>query len=634
MNLKFAARLLFLLLSFSVFAQDNIYSSYTIPEDLKKNANAVVRNNDIVISLKRRNLMVTTEKRIVTVLNEKGNRHVQAYSGYDKHQKIRKIEAVIYDQNGKEIKKIKKKDFIDQSAVDGGTLYSDSRVLYLSYMPVSYPYTIEFTCETESPNTVFIPSWIPITSYYLSIERDAYTLIDEANLIIKKKTKNFEGYNIKSTTTNSLLSYSLTNNPAVKPEQLSPSLSSIMPNAMVTVERFNCYGIDGQAKNWTEFGDWMHNKLLVGRNTVSNITKHEILNLVDGVEDPIERAKLVYEYVQKNTRYISVQVGIGGNQPIPASEVDRLKYGDCKGLTNYTQALMEIANVSSFYTVVEAGNEIVDFDPEFPSMYQGNHIILAIQDKDNLVWVDCTSQVHPFGFVGDFTDDRNVLMVKENGSKIVKTPSYNNEYNNRETKANINLLADGSFSSEVEVKSKGIQYDNKFFLEDYDKKDVEEYYKNYWGYINDLGINSYNFNNDRSKVEFTEKLELGAHKYATINNDGIIFKPNFFSKNSFVPDRYRNRKHPLNISRGYLHEDTFNIVIPDGYTVEGIPENVSIKNNYGEYEITFKLEDDKIIYNRTLFIKKGLYNKDEYDVYRKFRRSVSKHDNSIIVLKK
>ena len=81
----------------------------------------------------------------------------------------------------------------------------------------------------------------------------------------------------------------------------------------------------------------------------------------------LEKAKIVYRYVQDNTRYISVQVGIGGIQPIAAIEVDELKYGDCKGLTNYTQALLDIAGVESFYTIVQAGKEIVDFDSDFAS---------------------------------------------------------------------------------------------------------------------------------------------------------------------------------------------------------------------------------------------------------------------------
>jgi transglutaminase-like putative cysteine protease len=45
-----------------------------------------------------------------------------------------------------------------------------------------------------------------------------------------------------------------------------------------------------------------------------------------------KKAKKIYQYLQNKTRYISVQIGIGGFQPVTAADVDRLGYGDCKGI--------------------------------------------------------------------------------------------------------------------------------------------------------------------------------------------------------------------------------------------------------------------------------------------------------------
>jgi len=634
MNLKNIVSIFLLLTCLNAVSQSNSLAVTEIPEELKKNANAVVRLSNLDIIIEKKNKMIFTYKRVVTVLNEKGNRFVEAYAGYDNQLKIRKIEAIVFDEYGEEIKKIKKRDFIDQSAVDGGTLYSDSRVLYMPYMPISYPYTVSFTYEIETQNTAFIPSWRPITGYYVSSEKDSYTLKDLANLGIRYKTKNFEGYDIEIKNNGTSLEFYLSNIKAKKPEQLSPVLSKMTPQGMVAVNQFQYYGYDGYASNWKEFGDWMIGSLLKGRNTVSNETKDEVKKLVDGIENPLERAQKVYEYVQNNTRYISVQVGIGGVQPIPAIEVDRLKYGDCKGLTNYTQALLTVANVPSYYSVVQAGDEIVDFDPEFASIEQGNHIILAIPNGDELTWIDCTSQIHPFGFIGDFTDNRNVLLVKDGESKIVKTTFYSDNVNKQSTNAKIDLDANGNFNSQVEIKTKGIQYDSRFGLENISNKEVLRYYKNHWSYINDLDIENYEFNNNKQSVEFTEHLKLNAKGYATVNNESIIFSPNVFNKNTFVPDRYRNRRFEMEIQRGYFDEDEAEIVLPENYQVEALPENVTEKNQFGEYAVDFSVNENKLIYKRKLLIKKGEYSKEDYKLYRDFRRKISKLDKSIIVLKK
>ena len=632
MTYKNIACIFLMLATLNVMSQSNSLAVTEISEDLKTSANAVVRLSNLDIVIEEKNNMTFTYQRVVTVLNERGNDFVEAYAGYDNQLKIRKIEAVVYDEFGEEIKKIKKRDFIDQSAVDGGTLYSDSRVLYMPYMPTSYPYTVSFSYEMETSNTAYIPSWRPIRGYYVSIEKSIYSLKDLANLGIRYKTKNFDGHNIEINDNQTSLEFIATNLTAKKPEQLSPVLSKMSPHGMVAVNQFHYYGTDGNASNWKEFGDWVYNSLLKGRNTVSSETKNAIHELVNGIDDPLERAQIVYEYVQNNTRYISVQVGIGGVQPIPASEVDRLKYGDCKGLTNYTQALLTEANVPSYYSIVQAGEEIEDFDPEFATLEQGNHIILAIPHEDELLWIDCTSQVHPFGFIGDFTDNRNVLLVKEGESKIVKTTAYSDSENAQHINAKINLDERGNFTSELEIKTKGVQYDSRFQLESLSNKDLMSYYKNLWSSINSLDISNYEFNNNKDTVEFTEQLKVNANGYAALNNGSLIFSPNIFNKNTFVPDRYRDRQFNMEIQRGYLDIDEFEISIPENYTIEALPETVTESNQFGEYAIDFSINENTIVYKRKLHIKKGEYSKEDYDLYRDFRRKVSKLDKSIIVL--
>jgi len=88
-------------------------------------------------------------------------------------------------------------------------------------------------------------------------------------------------------------------------------------------------------------GNWQKENLLKGRRDLSETTIQEVTTLVSKASTNKEKAKLIYQYVQNKTRYISIQLGIGGWKPILASEVDRLGYGDCKALTNYTKALLD-----------------------------------------------------------------------------------------------------------------------------------------------------------------------------------------------------------------------------------------------------------------------------------------------------
>ncbi|WP_417871162.1 DUF3857 domain-containing protein [Winogradskyella sp.] len=632
--MKYISAAIFLFITIAGFSQsEDLYKLESIPVELKTKANAVVRLNDVSVVITSKDELSIKEKRIVTVLNEKGNSAIGAYASYDKYNKIKKIEARIFDESGEEIKKFKKRDFIDRSAVDGGTLYSDSRVLLMGYTPATYPYTVEFYYELESSNTAAIPTWRPITGYYVGVEKDIYNLQDNEDLGLRFKEKNLQDYNITKSNSSTSLSYTLENALPIAPEDLSPSYYNYYPQVLVAMENFSFYGVEGKAKNWLEFGDWINDALLKGRSEVTEETKQEVLGITANLDDPIEKAKAVFQFVQENTRYISVQVGIGGVQPIPALEVDQLKYGDCKGLTNYTKSLLEVVGVTSYYCIVEAGREIIDLEDDFASLEQGNHIILAIPTDGDTVWLDCTSQLHPFNFIGDFTDNRNVLVVKPSGSEIVKTQLYVDSSNYQLTTADIKLKADGSFASKINRKTRGLQYDDRFYIERRANDKVNEYYKYHWSYINNLEILGYKFHNNKVDVEFTEDVDVEASAYASVSGDRLLFKPNVFNQNSYVPTRYRSRKMPIDISRGYLDEDVFKVEIPEGFEIEALPENIEIKNKFGEYHFEISTSDNIITYKRKLFLKKGQYPNTDYKNYRDFRKQISKADNSKIVLK-
>lgn len=110
-------------------------------------------------------------RRVVTVLNQAGERYVQAYEVYDKSDDIEEQELFVYDSNGQEIEHIKQKDFRDESAYASFILYSDNRVSYFDYMPRRYPYTVEYISETVTPNTIFIREWEPLEGYRVSTEK-------------------------------------------------------------------------------------------------------------------------------------------------------------------------------------------------------------------------------------------------------------------------------------------------------------------------------------------------------------------------------------------------------------------------------------------------------------------------------
>nr|WP_315147418.1 DUF3857 domain-containing protein [uncultured Flavobacterium sp.] len=634
--MKFKLACLVFLLSVTLLtAQKSEYPTLSIPDSLKQNANAVVRLDQIDIVISSQRNMTIKQKRIVTVLNEKGQGSVDAVENYDRRRTIVSIQATVYDAFGNEIKKIKRKDFKDQSAGDGGTLFSDGRVLYLEYTPIQYPYTVVYDSEVETSTTAFVPQWFPLTDYLLSIEKSVLNVTYPENLGFRKKEMNFSNFKItKTVDTSTQLSYVATNILAQKYEDYSPNVSTIFPRLMMGLEFFNLEGVDGNAKTWKEFGKWWSDKILVGTDELPEETKAKMKALVGDEKDPIIKAKIIYKYVQEKSRYVAISEGIGGWRPMIVKDVDRLGYGDCKALSNYTKSLLNAVDVPSYYTKLYGSRDKQNIESDFVSQ-QGNHIILTIPNGDNYVFLECTSQDDPFGYQANFTDDRDVLVLKPDGGEIIRTKKYENRDNAQISNGNYSLSETGDFSGKIAVISEGSQYGQKFRLETTPPTEKERHYKEYWDNINNLKIEKATFSNDKEKVRFTENIEISAEHYGTFSNNKMIFVLDAFNQNSGAVKRIRNRKTPFEISRGYYDTDEIAVSLPIGFAIESMPGNFELNSKFGEYKTEIiKKDNNNLIYKRSIFIKKGMYKNTEYDEYRLFMEQISKNDNAKLILTK
>ncbi len=626
--------LLVLLFATQLFSQKNDFSSLTVASNLYENANSIILNQEISITIHSQKSYSIKKQLTVKVLNEKGLKNVDAVEYHNKSTRIKQIDAKMYNDFGKQLKDFKQKDFKDQSVADGISILTENRMIYLDYTPTEYPFTIVYTSELESENTAFIPSWTPINDFYESALKTSISITYPTDLGFKYKELNLGGLGIAKKEDFNKITFQGENIVAIKYEDYSPSFQKTIPKVLFGLEKFNLEGIEGSAKSWKDFGLWMNNSLLKQKEEISEETKQKLKTLIGSETDPVKKSQIVYQFLQDKTRYVSIQLGIGGWKPMLVKDVDRLGYGDCKALSNYTKSLLDFVGVPTYYTIIYAGEEQNNLQEDFVSM-QGNHAVLSIPTKEKLVFLECTSQTAPFGFEGNFTDDRFALIVKPDGGEIVKTNSYIDKDNIQKSKSNYSITEKGELNGLIEVKSKGIAYNNSYFIESESKENIIDYYKEALSQLQNLKIQKFSFINNKEAIEFTEKIECTATNYASINGATMVFPLNAFNQYSNVPKRYRTRNNPLEIPRGFYDEDEIQITIPDNFSVDAIPNNFSINDKFGEYktEVTI-VNPTTLLYKRSLLIKKGSYDKSEYDNFRKFTEKIAKADNSKLLLTK
>ncbi|MBR9856059.1 MAG: hypothetical protein GYB37_16070, partial [Algicola sp.] len=141
--------------------------------------------------------------------------------------------------------------------------------------------------------------------------------------------------------------------------------------------------------------------------------------------------------------------------------------------------------------------------------------------------------------------------------------------------------------------------------------------------------------NNADRIEFVEDIEFTAENYLSTAGDKLLLVPNVSNRDFSVPDRVRNRKRVLVISRGYLDEDVFTIRLPKGYLPETWILPVKEETKFGSYSVSIEpLEPGVILYKRKLLVKSGEYPKEDYNLYRDFKKRVARHDNLKIILSK
>lgn len=629
-------KILFLILAsltaWNVVAKDDPkYPVSSISAELKEDANIVVREDVMRFRINSKSSANLYVHQVFTIFNEKGNKHAEQIIFYDKLTKIIDINGNAYDANGKLLKKLKKSDIYDQAAYDGFTLLSDDRLKRIDLSQAIYPYTVEYEYEIEFKFLYYIPSswW---GGEHISHENASYQLIYPKDLKPRYQLVNSEVAPLKESLPDNFesLTWKFKNLKPTKLETMGPPMEEIVPHILVAPGAFEFSGYAGNMESWTSYGQWQQS-LNKDRNQLPESTRQKIKDLTKGLSSTEEKVKAIYEYMQGKTRYVGIQLGIGGWQPFPASTVDETGYGDCKALSNYTIALLKEAGINGYYTIIKAGAGESAVKADFPSN-QFNHVIVSVPNGRDTLWLECTSQTNPFGYQGSFTEDRWALMVTEKGGELVRTTNYKPEQNLQSRTAVVTLDASGKADAKIKTTYQGIQYENgglnrKISNADDQKKWIENNTD-----ISNFTLNSYSMKEVRKKIPSAiVTLDLTMSRYATVSGKRLFVTPNLMNRTTQIPEKIAERKTDVVRKLNWMDLDTIQFNVPENLYPEFLPQPVKITSKFGEYESSFKFDAGKVTYTRRMKVWKGRFPKETYNELVDFYKNVGKADNIKLV---
>lgn len=620
--------LILLLLPLCIWANKPEYAAHLISEELKKDANAVIRRNVIEFDVRTPGKAHFKQQMAVTRLNSKAA-YDDLYINYSNYIKIDHLEINVYDASGKLIRKVKKNEIEDISASGNSTIAQDYRLKYLDLSYGNYPYTIEYKYEKTYSEIIFYPDW-SVQRFRTAVEFSQYTLKTPSDIEVQYKLHNLDITPSKKTVQDKTTQvFQVKNLTAVVPEYHMPESKKRLALGLFAPSKFEIEGYEGDMTSWESIGRFFY-ELNRGRDQLSQAMVAEVKTLTREAKTDKEKIDILYRYIQENMRYVSIQLGIGGWQAFNAQYVEQNKFGDCKALSNFMKAMLRVVNIDAYLAVVYAGRTVpYDVSPDF-ALPMFNHMILHVPSSD--YWLECTSSDSPPNYLGTFTTDRNVLLLTEEGGKLVRTPKYTAETNFEHHHTYIQVDEKGQAQVQDSIEFGGLDYDyyQSFMVSHKGKAEQQKQYLE----DSDLPqseLTNLNIELQKDKAIGRLQSDINVPRYASRSGKRLFVPVNLNNLYTVIPDANNARINPVLLRNSYIERDTILIQLPTTARIESLPKAVNLTSDYGSYQLELEANGTEVRCIRYLKVLGQEIPAEQYNDWRDFCKKIARKDKAKIV---
>lgn len=629
--MKYALCILLLLFSSPLPAQPPAFAAGILPDIIKKNAHSVRREETVLFDVRSAGKAFYKLHTVTTILDDGAKEQLELIQFSDKFHQLESAEIKLLDADGNLISKHSKKDFSNMANGEG--LVPDGKVYFLTLSARVYPVTVVEDYEIKFNGLLDYPDY-EIIHPKQSVENASFTVSVPTDIGMRYKLKNTTVAPVVSTS-GKYISYNwqFKNIEAIEYEEGGVSRESSYPKIIVAPNKFELDGYEGDMTTWQNFGKW-YGSLAKGSMNLGNERKAALQEMVKDIAATKEKIKTIYTYLQKNFRYVSIQLGIGGFKPFEASFVDNKKYGDCKALCNYTQACLDAVGIKSYQALINAEYNKEPVDPDFPNnMF--NHVIVCVPLEKDSVWLECTSRTNDFGVLGSFTENKNALLITEEGGKLVPTPQSKAADNIFNCVSIIKIEDDGSGHAQVTLKNDGeYKQDILNYVATEKKDDQKKFLVNNIGFINPDEF-EITISKNNPGAETIIKMKTEKIPEFTAGNK-MFLNPRIYKIWNYNLPKAEGRTQDFYFQHPFVKTDSTIYLLPPGYTIETLPKPKTFHFEYGSFSSSYFFDVTKnlITVNARLVLNQHKIPVAKFAAAKKFFDQVLEEYAEKIVIKK
>lgn len=378
---------------------------------------------------------------------------------------------------------------------------------------------------------------------------------------------------------------------------------------------------------------------------------------VSGTPKTWDKVQALARFVQKDVRYVAIEIGIGGYQPHYAGEIFSNRYGDCKDKVTLLSAMLHELGVDSYYVLINAARGVVA--PDFPSLLDFNHAILAIRPPADapdelyaaldhpplgrILFFDPTDPLTPLGYLPPELQANYGLLVSDRGGELMKLPLVAPTLNKVLRGANLTLTPDGQLYGVVQELRWGYPAvalrSQLLNAPDSERPKIMESF---------LGESLAGFTLEQLRTENLDdprqvlivRYGFSSRGYAKAVGDLLLVRPRVLGhKGGDVLEaafdrKAAERKYPVEFPAASLQSDIFEIMLPGGYSVDELPPEVNVDVGIARYRSQTKVTGSLLTYTRLYQVNEILVPAARLAEFSNFYRQIAADEQASAVLKK
>jgi tetratricopeptide (TPR) repeat protein len=231
------------------------------------------------------------------------------------------------------------------------------------------------------------------------------------------------------------------NLPAVEPEPAMPGATETHASLHLSTQ-----------PDWPALSRWYHG-LVADQFAPTPEVRRVAAELVEGLDDPLERVRAIYRFVADGTRYVGLEFGIHSYVPYQCGQVLQRRFGDCKDKSALLVALFESVGIPARMALVRM-QRLGRIADQPASLAAFNHAICHLPGLD--LWLDGTATLFDIHDLPAQDQGVQALVVSPEGAELGLTPTQGPERNRTDIRFHIRLEPDGGAQVELDMRVMGV----------------------------------------------------------------------------------------------------------------------------------------------------------------------------------